>query len=79
SLQPLTAGTFTAGLTDIRTQLATYSNFGEYVFSGTRHTTLESSADLDAQTVPAAADAGTVALTDWISGLVAGHATSAGP
>jgi hypothetical protein len=74
-----TADDFTAGLQDIRSQLAGNSNFGAYIFSGTRHTTLESSADLDAQTVPAAGDAGTVALTDWITQLLAGKASNAGP
>jgi hypothetical protein len=79
ALVPLTADEFTAGLQDIRTQLAGNPNFGAYVFSGTRHTTLHSTTDLDAQTVSAAGDAGTVALTDWIAQLLAGQVTNAGP
>jgi hypothetical protein len=76
---PETAADFAAGLQDIRAQLAGNPNFGAYVFSGTRHTTLESTTNLDAQTVPAAGDAGTVALTDWIAQLLAGQVTNAGP
>ncbi|HXX69134.1 MAG TPA: pectin acetylesterase-family hydrolase [Polyangiaceae bacterium] len=73
-----TADDFSAGLQDIRTQLAANTNFGAYIFSGTRHTTLESTADFDTQTVPGA-DGGTVLLTDWISALVAGQVTNVGP
>lgn len=78
SFAQLTEATFTAGLEDIRTQLAPFPNFGEYIFSGTRHTTLESTSDFDTQSVPAA-DGGTVLLTDWTGQIVAGHASNAGP
>ncbi len=73
-----TADDFTAGLTDIRAQLAGSPNFGAYVFSGTRHTTLEDTTSFDTTTVPDV-DGGTVAFTDWVSALVAGRVTNAGP
>jgi hypothetical protein len=74
----LTGATFTAGLQDIRTQLAGQPNFGAYVFSGTRHTTLESTTDLNAQEAPGA-DGGSVLLTDWIGQILAGRASNVGP
>jgi hypothetical protein len=75
---PLTGATFTAGLDDIRAQLASYPNFGAYVFSGTRHTTLEDTANFDSQTV-AGPDGGSVTLSGWIARLVAGQVSNAGP
>lgn len=74
----LSASTFTAGLDDIRGQLATDSNFGAYIFSGTRHTTLQDATDFDTQTVPVG-DGASVSLTSWIARLVAGSASNAGP
>jgi Pectinacetylesterase len=73
-----TADDFTAGLVDIRAQLAGNANFGAYIFSGTRHTTLEFTANFDSQTVPGP-DGGTAALTDWIRDLLGGHVTNVGP
>jgi hypothetical protein len=73
-----TADDFSAGLTDIRAQLAGNANFGAYIFSGTRHTTLEDTTNLDSQTVPGP-DGGTVALTDWMRDLLGGHVANVGP
>ena len=69
----LSAATFTAGLQDIRTQLAGYSNFGVFIFQGTDHTTLESAASFDSRT------AANVNLSTWIAQLVGGQVTNVGP
>jgi hypothetical protein len=81
TVAPLSGDTFTAGLDDIRTKLAAYPNFGEYVFSGTRHTTIENTADFDSLSVGADAgtDAGGVAVTAWMAQILAGHASNVGP
>lgn len=76
--QPLDAGTFTAGLDDIRTQLAPLPNFGSFIFAGTDHTTIQSTAFYTRTTTTP--DGGTVALTDWIAALLAtSNVTNEGP
>ncbi len=72
SLVQLTADEFTAGLTDIRTQLAAYPNFGTFYFPGVAHTTL-GSASFDTRT------AGTTKLSDWMTAFVGGTTSNAGP
>jgi len=42
SYQQLTPAQFAAGLLDIRAQLASYPNFGEFLFQGTDHTSTQS-------------------------------------
>lgn len=69
----LTAQTFTAGLQDIRTQLASTSNFGTFVFQGTDHTTIETAANFDSRT------SANVKLTSWVTQLLGGTVTNVGP
>lgn len=68
----LTEATFTAGLNDIRTQLAANTNFGTFYFKGSDHTSLGLSA-YDTRT------AGTTKLSDWVTALVGGTVTNVGP
>jgi Pectinacetylesterase len=67
-----TADVFTAGLNDIRTQMAAQGNFGAFYFPGTAHTTLGSSS-FDTRV------AGTTKLSDWVTAFVGGAVTNAGP
>lgn len=64
---------FAAGLDDLRSQMAPYSNFGSFVFSGTDHTSLLSAAAFPTRT------AGTTTLPDFISGLLSGQVSNYGP
>jgi hypothetical protein len=64
---------FAAGLEDVRSQMAPYSNFGSFVFTGTDHTTLLSAAAFPTRT------AGTTKLTGFISNLLSGQVTNVGP
>jgi hypothetical protein len=84
---PLTQATFTAGLTDIRTKLMAYPNFGAFLFDGTEHTTISRApytaggpSPLDTRTAGGGTDGGGVALTDWIAQLANdGKVTNVGP
>jgi hypothetical protein len=74
----LTAAQFGGGLLDIRTQLSTFSNFGEFLFPGTDHTTTQN-ANFYTRTA-GNGDGGTpVLMTDWVASLLAGTATNPGP
>jgi hypothetical protein len=68
----VTADVFTAGLNDIRTQMASETNFGAFYFPGSDHTTLGSST-FDTRV------AGTTKLSDWTTAFVGGTVTNAGP
>jgi hypothetical protein len=69
----LAEATFTAGVQDIRAQMAGQSNFGAFLFPGLEHTTLLDSTTFDTRV---AAD---VKLTDYIAALLNGQVTSVGP
>ena len=69
----LSPETFAAGLEDVRSQMAQYSNFGSFVFTGTDHTTLLGAAAFPTRT------AGAAKLTDFISNLLSGQVTNVGP
>jgi Pectinacetylesterase len=84
----LTGATFTAGLLDIRAQLAFQSNFVEFIFPGTDHTTIQSAAFYTriSGSQAGAADGGRLLdgsegtlMTDWVAGLLSGAATNTGP
>jgi hypothetical protein len=75
---PLSGATFTAGLSDIRTQLAPPSNFGAFLFAGINHTTIQSAAFYTRTSGGQGGGAGT-SMTDWVTGLLGGAATNAGP
>jgi hypothetical protein len=79
--QQLTAAQFTAGLLDIRTKLAAYPNFGEFLFPGTDHTSLQSAAfyTRTAGGSDAGADAGGMLMTEWVASLLASRAVNVGP
>jgi hypothetical protein len=66
------AAMFSAGLTDIRTQLAADTNAGSFYFPGTDHTSLED--DNYYSRV-----AGTTPLTTWVGALVGGSTSNVGP
>lgn len=70
--QQLSAATFTAGLDDIRTQLAAETNVGSFFFTGTTHTSL---GDPSYYT----RTAGTTLLTTWVGALVGGSTSNVGP
>jgi len=78
-----TAAMFTAGLQDIRTQLSSQSNYGEFIFTGIDHTTTQSAAFYTRTaggTPDGGADAGPgVKMTDWVTGLISGKPTNPGP
>ena len=68
----LSEATFTAGLEDIRTKLAEYTNFGAFVFSGAAHGSLHTAAF------------GTLAvsdttLKDYVAALLNGQVSNVGP
>jgi hypothetical protein len=79
-----TAAIFTSGLLDVRTQLASQPNYGEFIFTGTDHTTIQN-ADFYTRTSgnqdggPQADGGAGMLMTDWAKGLLAGTATNAGP
>jgi hypothetical protein len=84
----LTGATFTAGLLDIRAQLASQSNFGAFIFPGTQHTTIQSAAFYTRVSGSQAGgtDGGRLLdgsegtlMTDWVAGLLRGAATNTGP
>jgi hypothetical protein len=75
---PLTAQQFTAGLMDERAELASFPNFGSYVFTSTQHTSLGSpsySNNNDDITV----DGQPFTLTTWVADILAGKIANAGP
>jgi hypothetical protein len=86
--QQLTPTQYGDGLYDIRTQLASYSNFGTFYFPGTIHTTTQSAA-FYTRTSGGGGDGGTdgggpdgggnVLMVDWVAALLAGHASNVGP
>jgi hypothetical protein len=80
----LTGATFTAGLLDIRAQLGPQSNFGEFLFAGSDHTTIQSSVFYTrrsgSQAEAGQLDGGEgILMTDWVAGLLAGTPTNTGP
>lgn len=70
----LSEAQFTAGLLDLRAKLAPYSNSGAFLFPGTAHTSIQTSAFY---TRAAGRDA--VLLADWVRALVNGTVTNVGP
>jgi hypothetical protein len=77
SFAPLLQGPFTAGLLDVRAQLASDKNFGSFYFAGSEHTSLVTA--LDTRTAGGVDGGAPVALSDWLTQMVAGTATNAGP
>jgi len=79
SFSPELEGTFTAGLLDIRTQLAFDTNFGTFIFKGPDHTSTEG--QLDTRIAGGTVDGGASQepLADWLTKMIAGTATNAGP
>jgi hypothetical protein len=68
---------FTAGLDEIRTDLAGDKNAGSFYFVSTDHTSLgDDNYYSRAVTGP---DGGTIVLAAWVGDLVAGHVSNAGP
>jgi hypothetical protein len=87
-----TQTTFTGGLLDIRKKLASQKNYGEFIFTGADHTSIQSDQFYtrtaggagggvgEAGTEGGVADGGAgVLMTDWVKGLLAGAPTNAGP
>jgi hypothetical protein len=70
---------FTAGLLDIRSQMAFDTNFGSFYFKGQDHTSTEG--QLDTRTAGGDPDAGMapVNLYDWIGQMVSGKPSNVGP
>jgi hypothetical protein len=64
--------TFTAGLDDIRTQLATDTNQGTFIFDSNVHTSLGDPSFYSRT-------AGGTQLTSWVGGIVAGNVANVGP
>jgi len=87
----LPGATYTAGLQDAQMKLAGLPNFGSFLFAGTQHTSVETTATLDTGSTNVTAsllepdggappDAGTLKLTDWIATLVnEGKVSNVGP
>jgi len=83
--------TFTAGLQDLEVKLADAPNHGAFIFTGTQHTSLGTTATFDDGVTNVTAsllepdggvepDAGTIKLTDWIATLVnEGKVSNVGP
>ncbi len=79
---------YTAGLKDCQMKLAGVPNFGAFLFAGTQHTSVETTASLDSGSTnvraslldPSGPDAGTIKLTDWLAKLVnEGKVSNVGP
>ena len=70
---------FTAGLLDIRAQMAAYPNFGTFYFTSQDHTSYEG--QLDTRVAGGDLDGGgpAVNLSDWTTSMVNGTVTNAGP
>jgi len=68
----VSAATFTAGLMDVRANLASDKNSGSFYFTGTDHTSL---GDDNFYT----RTAGSTPLTTWVANLLAGTAANVGP
>jgi hypothetical protein len=87
----LSGALYTEGLKDVEMKLAGVPNFGAFLFAGTQHTSVETTATLDngsTNVTPsllqagggAPVDAGTIKLTDWIAKLVnEGKVSNVGP
>ncbi|HEX7479282.1 MAG TPA: pectin acetylesterase-family hydrolase [Polyangiales bacterium] len=87
----LSGAMYTEGLKDVEMKLAGVPNFGAFLFAGTQHTSVETTATLDngsTNVTPSLlqaggstpADAGTIKLTDWIATLVnEGKVSNVGP
>jgi len=69
---------FEAGLLDIRAKLASYSNCGAFIFTGSDHTSLQKAA-FYARTAATLDGGASVLLTDWVRSLVDGTAVNVGP
>ncbi len=87
----LPGATYQAGLQDAEMKLAGAPNWGAFLYAGTQHTSVETTATLDANSTNVTAsllepdggappDAGTIKLTDWIATLVnEGKVSNVGP
>jgi hypothetical protein len=77
--QQLSEAQFTAGLQDMESRLSSYSNAGAFVFSGSAHTSLQSS-DFYARTA-GGGSTGTsgVVLNNWVRDLLNDTVTNVGP
>jgi hypothetical protein len=73
-----TGAVFTAGLLDVRAKLASQANYGEFVFTGTDHTSIQG-AEFYTRTAGGAEGGAPVLMTDWVTGLLSGTATNPGP
>jgi hypothetical protein len=82
--QAIAAGVYASGLTDISTQVAS-SSFGEFLFPGTKHTSIQ---DSTFYTQTAGGDGGAdgggegsvgLPMTTWVTGIISGKVTNAGP
>ncbi len=76
SFVALSSATYEAGLLDMRTQVASYSNIGLFLFPGAAHTSLVAAYTTRTAT---AGDGGTVTLEAWVTALLAGSTTNVGP
>jgi hypothetical protein len=77
---PTLEADFTAGLQDIRAQMAFDTNFGSFYFKGQDHTSIQYM--LDTRTAGTGdPEAGTqpVVLIDWVTQMMAGKASNVGP
>jgi pectinacetylesterase len=73
---------FEAGLLDIRAKLAPYPNFGEFIFAGTDHTSIQRAVfyTRTAGGGDGGAEGGAgMLMTDWVKDLLNGTATNPGP
>lgn len=84
----LPSAEYMAGLKDMQVKLAGVPNFGAFFFTGTQHTSVETTASLNKGTTnvrasflePDGAAAGTIKLTDWIAKIVnEGKVSNVGP
>ncbi|MEO8877953.1 MAG: hypothetical protein ABI461_20340, partial [Polyangiaceae bacterium] len=71
-----TPAAYEAALLAMRTQVASNPNAGLFLFAGTSHTSLVQA--YTTRTAPGS-DGGTIKLEDWVSAVVAGNVTNAGP
>jgi hypothetical protein len=79
SFQQVSASVFGAGLLDIRTKLAAEKNYGEFLFNGTDHTSIQDAVFYTRTAGGNDAGVGGVLMTDWVKGLLAGKPTNPGP
>lgn len=76
SFAALTPSQYEAGLLGMRSAVASYTNAGSFLYSGTDHTTLV--AAYTTRTAPGS-DGGTVKFEDWVKALVTDSVTNVGP